>query len=428
MNKPKRGRGRPPTGCPQWDADAQQWIARILMPSGGRKPVPMPGIGEHEVERAHAKAKDIAVTAINDGYVPESAIETVNEWFVRWAKARDAKGLASVANDRTRFNKWVASHLGTKPMTGVTRRDIEEVVQALDRAVRAGELSWKTAINVWGVVTKMFADACRSKVLDLRCRDDNPARDVEGPDRGVERSGPYVFPSEFLALMRCKRVPPRWRRLLMLSVYLYVRRGELEALDWNSVSFDHGYVLVHQSIDTNTGEVKSTKTKDVRKVPIEAALRPLLQQMHDEAGGEGRVVTSMPPAEEMAKRLRKYLGWALEEAKMQVRAELFADDATRRQLSWHDLRHSGITWRAVRGDEHLKIQRAAGHDDLRTTQRYINEAQTFEGASFGEPFPPVPLALFSIFGSNTVSDAQYSAAGAVFPEQDLRPQGDSNPC
>jgi integrase len=47
-----------------------------------------------------------------------------------------------------------------------------------------------------------------------------------------------------------------------------------------------------------------------------------------------------------------------------TRADLFADDATRRDLSFHDLRHSGITWRAVRGDEPLKVQRAAGHDVL----------------------------------------------------------------
>ena len=52
----------------------------------------------------------------------------------------------------------------------------------------------------------------------------------------------------------------------------------------------------------------------------------------------------------------------------------------------------GITWRAVRGDDPLKVQRAAGHDDLATTQRYINEAQTFEGVRFGEAFPTVALA------------------------------------
>ena len=66
------------------------------------------------------------------------------------------------------------------------------------------------------------------------------------------------------------------------------------------------------------------------------------------------------------------------------RADLFADDDTRRPLSFHDLRHTGITWRAVRRDEPLKVQRAAGHDNLRTTQRYINEAQTFDAPGFGE--------------------------------------------
>jgi hypothetical protein len=97
-------------------------------------------------------------------------------------------------------------------------------------------------------------------------------------------------------------------------------------------------------------------------------------------------------SEEWAERLRKYLGWA-----DVTRSDLFADDDTRRQLSFHDLRHSGITWRAVRGDEPLKVQRAAGHDDFRTTQRYINEAQTFEGSAFGEPFPAIDLELLTPF-------------------------------
>jgi integrase len=423
MTTIKRGRGRPPTGCPKWDPELQVWIARILQQSGGRKPVPMPGITEHEVERAHAKARQVAEVAISGGYVPEEALETVNEWFKAWTKAREAKGLVTVRNDRGRYGKWVSPVIGTKPMAHITRRDVEEVVQALDLAVRAGSVSWKTATNVWGVVTKMFSDACRSKVLSLRCREDNPARDVEGPDRGVERSGPYLFPSEFASLMRCERVPARWKRIFMLATYLYVRGGELEALEWNSVSFEHGYVLIHQSVDADTGEVKPTKTKDVRKVPIEPALLPLLRKMHEEAAGEGRVVAAMPPREEWAERLRKYLGWA-----SVTRADLFADDATRRQLSFHDLRHTGITWRAVRGDEPLKVMRAAGHDDLRTTQRYINEAQTFEGPSFGEPFPTVPLELLSIFGSNTVSAAQYSVPNPLFSRENPASPGGISVC
>ncbi len=316
-----------------------------------------------------------------------STPETVNEWIERWIMARAAKGLRSSRRvDRGRYLKWIAPRLGTLPIAQVTRRHVEEVVQDLDLAVRAGQLSWKTAVNAWGVITKMFKDACRSKVLDLRVRDDNPAAEVQGPDRGAERSGPYLFPREFERLMASERVPVRWKRVFALATYLYVRGGELEALEWNSVNFAQGYALIHQAVDTETNEVKSTKTKDVRKVPLEAGIVPLLEEMHRDAGGEGRVVTAMPPAVDWAKKLRVYL----ERAGVD-RADLFANDATRRQISFHDLRHTGITWRAVRGDDPMKIMRAAGHDDMRTTQRYINEAETFDAATFGTPFPPVPV-------------------------------------
>ena len=172
--------------------------------------------------------------------------------------------------------------------------------------------------------------------------------------------------------------------------------------------------------------MRATKTNDTRKVPIEPALMPLLVEMHRRAGGEGRVISAMPPREEWAPRLRKYLQWAGVE-----REELFADDATRRQLSFHDLRHSGITWRAVRGDEPLKIMRAAGHDDLRTTQRYINEAQTFDPEGFGTPFPDVPLELFSDlegFGPDCGHEVAFvarerSRSGGIAWEK-WRPQGE----
>jgi hypothetical protein len=86
--------------------------------------------------------------------------------------------------------------------------------------------------------------------------------------------------------------------------------------------------------------------------------------------------------------------------------------------------HSGITWRAVRGDDHLKIQRAAGHDDLRTTQRYINEAQTFEVDAFGEPFPAIALATLSSFGLGFGVSAVPALRYPAYPTQTERPDVD----
>ena len=77
-----------------------------------------------------------------------------------------------------------------------------------------------------------------------------------------------------------------------------------------------------------------------------------------------------------------------------TRAELFTDDETRIPLTFHDLRATGITWRAVRGDDPLKIQRDAGHRDLATTQRYIREASVY-GDGFGAVFPELPASLLT---------------------------------
>ena len=157
-------------------------------------------------------------------------------------------------------------------------------------------------------------------------------------------------------------------------------------------------------------------------VPIEPNLLPLLEHMRDQASSEGRVITALPPRESLAKRLRKYLSWA-----GVTRAEVFAEDETRRALNFHDLRHTGITWRAVRGDETLKVQRAAGHDDLATTQRYINEAQTFEGVRFGQPFPPVALSALVGFGVSFGFLATAMANGAGFSYESLASPGGVEP-
>ena len=38
----------------------------------------------------------------------------------------------------------------------------------------------------------------------------------------------------------------------------------------------------------------------------------------------------------------------------------FETDATRKRLRFHDLRSTGLTWMAIRGDDPLKIQQRAG--------------------------------------------------------------------
>ncbi len=74
------------------------------------------------------------------------------------------------------------------------------------------------------------------------------------------------------------------------------------------------------------------------------------------------------------------------------RAELFADDATRKQIRFYDLRATGITWLAIRGVDPLRIKQQAGHGSFSTTEGYIRCADVL-GTAIGDVFPTLPKAL-----------------------------------
>jgi integrase len=124
-----------------------------------------------------------------------------------------------------------------------------------------------------------------------------------------------------------------------------------------------------------------------RRVPIEWNLRALLKAMRKEADGKGLLFPVYPVAEHTARSLRDWLRRAGVK-----RAELHSDSLTHKNITFHDLRATGLTWMAIRGDEPLKIQQRAGHSDFKTTQGYIRTAESVR-EGFGKPFPSLPDTL-----------------------------------
>ena len=123
----------------------------------------------------------------------------------------------------------------------------------------------------------------------------------------MKKAKVYLYPQEFERLIACEHLPLRWRRVFALATYLYLRAGELNALRWDDVDLDRGVVLVHQSANRLTGELKTTKTAMARRVPIEKELAPLLRAMHAEAKGQGRVVRIRATDRKLSVKLRRCL-------------------------------------------------------------------------------------------------------------------------
>jgi len=390
---------RPATGSVRYESG--RWKARITV--DGRKrlvDIEPPIRSKADRDKAIEAAKRISAMARDPARFAQVGAagmekELARDWFGRWAAEKEERGQRSVDAVRAHFKGFVDTAIGSTPMALVSREQLEALVQSLDRKVSIGEISWKYASNIWGTVTKAFDDASEGKVLELRCRDDNPAAKVRGPYRGVETEQVHLFPSEFMQLVTCASVPVFRRRYYTIAIYCYLRPGELEALAWSDIDLAREIVHVRHGMDRKTDEVTAPKAKRARApFTIEPALLPLLRAMHKESGGVGRVVGDVGDERKLSEILRRDLATA-----GVTRAELHESSKKppREWMVMHGCRHTGVTWMAVRGDEPLMIMARAGHADIKTTLSYVNRAALIRKA-YGTPFPSLPKALLKRVG------------------------------
>jgi integrase len=403
----------------------QQWMARVPLKDGTRSAWLEldPAIADHDRVAAERCAGELAAwSGEHDVEIALSAETPVRDYARRWFAEREARGLSSVPSDRSRFRTHVEPRLGTKTMAAVTKRDVEEFVDALDEKVRAGSMSPKNAINVWGLVTKLFDDAHRGKPRSFQVREDNPVRDVRGPDRGARPTKQFLFPNEATRLLTCEEVPVIWREYYAVALYTGLRAGELRALERADVDLEHGVIHVKRAVDRATQAIKDTKGKRARPVPIESEIAPLIEALVARAKNDQDRIVWTPPDERRATTLRQHLKLAGVK-----RHELHhAERGRSMHITAHDLRSSTITWWAVRGDDVLKVQRRAGHEDLETTQLYVRLAEAIDPRAFGTPFPPLPRELVDRTPGTPLRTPSHTKARSN-DINDLRREGDSNP-
>ncbi len=399
---------KPLRGSIEWVGSATRpsptdhWRARVTV-EGRRRWVNLPPtITRRQEQKARSIAAEMANLAVAGrlGAPPppkpsDPAGETLSAWSARWFASRENRGLSSIRADRGRFTTWVLPRLGHLAVAAITRPDVEAWVEWIDTEVQRGALAWKTAHNAWGLLSRALAEASGGKVRALRCRDDNPARGVAPPDRGVSRAKQFLYPDEFLKLVECVAIPLAVRRTYAFTVYLYPRAGEVEALHWEDFDLEHSTVQIHRALDPDDHVEHETKGKASRRFEIEPALVPLLRAMRAERPHDDRVFSPWPLFKHRAGQLRVSLRTA-----GVTRPELFANDLTRKHLTFHDLRATGATWAAMRGDDPLRIMHRAGHRDLQTTMLYVRAAENLRREK-ATPFPPLPASLIGHVSSDS---------------------------
>ncbi len=294
--------------------------------------------------------------------------ETVHRYSERWLDDPERMAMSSWSDMESIVRNYVRTMLvsqgeqrvplGTVPMAKVTQENMKEIVLALDQAARDGKMAEKTARNIWSVFTQMFADALSAKDPKLVCLKSNPCAGVRGPNDGIKKAKQYLFPAEFLQQMACTAIDLEDRQRDAVAVYTYMRKSEMKALEADAVNLDRRIIHVHQAMVK--GKVKELKGRYARRIPIDPEILPVLRAVLARHP-HGRLFNFQ--GRKAADKLRLHLKLA-----GVTREELFASSKTRKNVTWHDLRATGITWAAMRGDDLAKDHAARGPPELRNDE------------------------------------------------------------
>jgi len=227
-----------------------------------------------------------------------------------------------------------------------------EMVEDFREALLAEGLSDRTVNKYLTVLHGVFVWGRRHYRL--------PANPVAGVERRpqAKRANIEVFSrDEVLALVRAA-ASEQDGAIYLTAAFTGLRLGELLALRWRDVDFTNSAVHVRQNF-TN-GRVDTPKSGQERTVPMADEVGEVLAKLarRDKHRGDGDLVFCGSSGGHLAgHRLRDRYKAALEEARL-------------RQLRFHDLRHT-FGSHAIRTADSREVMEWMGHQDLATTQRYL---------------------------------------------------------
>jgi integrase len=251
---------------------AQAWSARDNTPI--RKTFPT-------LAAARAWRSD-AQTALRRGTLRAPTQTTIREAADTWLEGAKTGAVRNRSGDPYKpsvIRGYEASlrlrllpEFGAKRLSALTRNDVQDFA---DRLIAEG-LDASTVRNALMPLRAIYRRAVARGDIAI-----NPTRELELPAvRG--RRERIATPDEARKLLAA--LPERDRALWATAMYAGLRRGELQALDWQDIDPAHGLIHVRRSWDRKAGPIAVKTSAGKRTVPIPSSLRALLLEHHLRTG------------------------------------------------------------------------------------------------------------------------------------------------
>jgi integrase len=288
--------------------------------------------------------------------------QAAESWQRRAIKRQRKPSTLATYRDAVRLVE--SAPFADKPISAVSKRDMKAWFDSMEHGHKRERLL-------------KFAKGICIHAISEEWITENVANAVDSQPILSDGSYDYFDAAEIERLIAAA-ADPYDAALYATAAFTGLRRGELLALQWQDIDFEHARLVVRQNL--SHGQLLTPKSGKVRVVPLIPPLGERLKALKSRSSGFFKS-TRMDLIHVFAnpKRARTGLPWA-NPAATGVRYRAALKRAKLRSLPFHSLRHS-FGSHAVNVASLVQVKSWLGHADLRTTGRYLHARNLDSDAS-----------------------------------------------
>ena len=277
----------------------------------------------------------------------DAQIPTLSKFAEEYVEyQRDVKQIRSHGRTKEAVNHFKRLY-GTKRLNEITPEDVDIYKRRrLGEGVKLGTIARELT-----VIRHLFNQARKWK----RFFGDNPVSSSGMPEVHDQKERILSPEEEKKLLALC---PRHLRDAIIIALHTGMRQAEILGLRWEWIDIEGGVITLPQT---------NTKTRVMRRIPVNSIVRTVLLERKLVSGGSDYVFPS-------SKGIDHHLNWVKHSFRTACK------NAGIEGLRFHDLRHTAAT-RLVEGGIPLHaVAKLLGHSTIRITERYshpensINEA------------------------------------------------------
>ena len=239
-------------------------------------------------------------------------VPTISEYGREWLARRRARGVVSVRDDASRFELWIEEPLGELLLSELTARLVSRWLVR----VTESDLAPRTVRRVYQVLAGVMQSAALDGLIPSSpCY--HGAQLPPDVDADPERLARAPLTASECSRLMSDEVPPPRRVLWSTAILTGARIGELGGLEWGDIDRSRrplAAIRIVRQLDSRTGELRATKTRIPRLVPVHRRLSFELRRWREGYAAIAGVLASGSSPLLVNERGRRWTAYAAKKA------------------------------------------------------------------------------------------------------------------